>query len=1021
MVGRERLHAAVHGRIIAYTERGDAAPVLADDALIEADQLWREVQPDSGAVPPLDVLHTVAWLHWCRCLALPAEERDTDFEKAVDLFTLVAAIDKSLVPERLRAFTYESTEAGDDGDAWDAWGTQALELLERLHHVDDPAALNRAIDLLHRTLAAIPADHPDRAGYLSELGGALQSRFEHSGDLADIDEAIAAGRKAVAARPIYPHDWLASLSNLGYELRVRFDRTGDLADLDEAIALGREATAATLADYPFRASVLSTLSATLLTRFERSGELADLDEAIALGRDAVAATPAEHPKRAGRLSNLGSALRNRFEHGRQRADLDEAIAVGREAIVGTPAGQPGRATYLSNLGNVLQARFEDGGQHSDIDEAVTLGRDAVTATPANHPHRAGRLSNLGSALRIRFERGEHRADIEEAVAAGRDAVTATPADHPDRAGRLHNFGLALRIRFERGGQQADIDEAVSAWKEAAAASTAPASSRLSAAAEWGKAMAALGLWSAALDGYATAVELLALLAWRGTARASQEHMLADWIGLAAAAAACAVAAGQPEQAVVLLEQGRGVLWSQLLETRTDLARLHQVKPDLASSLDAVRAELDTLHAPSTAFQAGTGGPGAGDADHAIDRRMSLARQWDSLTTQVRALPGFENFLRPTAITQLRRAAANGPIVLANVSRWRCDAIVITDTQTQVVELPHLTLDTVIERANIYLRALREFQASYHHPVTAHLILEQAITVTQEWLWDAVAEPVLTALGYHHTPRTGEPWPRLWWCPIGPLTLLPLHAAGYHHPDDEPAGRSVLDRVISSYTPTVQALINTHTGEPGSTVTTAERRLLLVALRHTPGQPELPNVDRERELLTGMFPDPGHTLLQGSAATRAAVRDKLTGHAFAHFSCHGGQDLNNPSAGGVLLHDGLLSITDLASQHHHGEFVFLSACQTALGGLKVPDEAISLAAVLQYTGWQHIIATLWTVWDTTAADITTDVYAHLAHAGEIHPTRAAEALHNAVLHERRRQHAAGRHQPSGWAPFIYAGL
>ena len=49
----------------------------------------------------------------------------------------------------------------------------------------------------------------------------------------------------------------------------------------------------------------------------------------------------------------------------------------------------------------------------------------------------------------------------------------------------------------------------------------------------------------------------------------------------------------------------------------------------------------------------------------------------------------------------------------------------------------------------------------------------------DWLWDAVAEPVLAVLGRTGPPSDGEPGPRVWWCPTGPLTVLPIHAAGHH--------------------------------------------------------------------------------------------------------------------------------------------------------------------------------------------------------------------------------------------------
>src|SRR4029077_20061596 len=90
-----------------------------------------------------------------------------------------------------------------------------------------------------------------------------------------------------------------------------------------------------------------------------------------------------------------------------------------------------------------------------------------------------------------------------------------------------------------------------------------------------------------------------------------------------------------------------------------------------------------------------------------------------------------------------------------------------------------------------------------HTAPDLLILETAITTTLEWLWDHITAPILGTLG--HTTPASDVWPRLWWCPTGALTLLPLHAAGRHHTAD-----TVYDRVISSYTPTLRALHHART-------------------------------------------------------------------------------------------------------------------------------------------------------------------------------------------------------------------
>jgi CHAT domain-containing protein len=120
---------------------------------------------------------------------------------------------------------------------------------------------------------------------------------------------------------------------------------------------------------------------------------------------------------------------------------------------------------------------------------------------------------------------------------------------------------------------------------------------------------------------------------------------------------------------------------------------------------------------------------------------------------------------------------------------------------------------------------------------------------------------------------------------------------------------------------------------------------------------------------------------------------------------------------VLLQDGLLTIATLgADPAEHGEFAFLSACQTAVGGVAVLDEAITTVAALQHAGWRHVIGTLWAVGDAAAADITTAFYRHQLAEGTFRPSEAATALHHAV----RALRETTRTRPSLWAPFVHTG-
>jgi hypothetical protein len=432
------------------------------------------------------------------------------------------------------------------------------------------------------------------------------------------------------------------------------------------------------------------------------------------------------------------------------------------------------------------------------------------------------------------------------------------------------------------------------------------------------------------------------------------------------------------------------------------------------------------------------------AGHVVDRRMALAREWDDLVEQVRRLDGFEDFLKPPRLENLLPAAARGPVVIVNVSRWRCDALLVGTGGVTVEPLTALSLTDAVDRANEYLTVLQAAErADLDHVAAqvplpdetphgaarrllradraveaAHARVDALLRELQAWMWRTIAEPVLDALGFTDTPA-GDPadWPRLWWCPTGPLTLLPLHTAGDHVAAVGGASPSctVLDRVVSSYTPTLRALLEARRPDDETTVTRRQDRLLLVDVPDAPGQVPLDTTVERNALLTAFSADQ-RTVLDGDGATRAEVRAALSDHRWVHFSCHGDQNLKDPSRGGLLLHDATLTIADITEGRFYGDFAGLSACKTAVGGVDLLDEAITLAAALHYTGYRHVVAALWSVDNRTSSAVFAGLYRSIAAGGQLEPDRAPAALHT-LVREMRDRHPEWPHR---WTPFAHTG-
>ena len=912
------------------------------------------------------------------------------------------------------------------------------------------ADLQEAIDRGRDAGAATPSGAPDRASRLARLGWSLQSRSARTGALADLTEAIANLREAVAITPDNHAGRSQWLSYLGWALRARFERTGALADLDEAVQAGRASVAASPAGHRSRPQYLFYLASALQIRFERTGALADINEAIASHQEAVTITPGDHPNYAGWLSGLGLALRSRAERTGVLADLQEAVRVAQQAVVATPKEHPGRAIMLSNLCVVLQAQYRRTSALADLEEAVRAAREAVEAVPGDHPDRAKWLSNLGLILRIRAEQTGSPADLEEAVRVGREAVEVSPDDDPNQARWLSNLGIALRRRAERTGAQDDRDEAVDTFGRAARMTTAGPSVRIHAARAAAE-LAAAAQPARAADLLEQAVRLLPEIAPRQLERQDQQYALGGLSGLAGDAAGLVLAAANAPPAeraplaLRLLEAGRAVLFSQALEVRSDLTDLTDQYPALAARFIQLRDLLDqpSDSAASAALLAVDDQvAGALSApDRIIRDRRQLAQDFANVIAEIQAKEGFGSFARPPDTAELHQQASAGPVVAFNVSQYRSDALLLTADGITSLPLPGLTMQAVHAQITAFHQALHS--AAHAKTATERAAAQRQLSQTLRWLWDTAAGPILDALGYRAWPARDMPCPRLWWAPGGLMGLLPIHAAGHHDDPDGPGKRTVIDRVVSSYTPTITALRHARRHHRTPSGQGAPTEVLIVAMPTTPGLPghgRLSFVPEEARMLASRLPgaitltepDPADDSGPSGAAhdpdtttpNRANVLTRLASCSAAHFACHGANDPADPSGSRLLLHDhreAPLTVSALASVRlDHARLAYLSACNTALSThIQLIDEAIHLTSAFQIAGYPHVIGTLWAIDDRVAVQIADSFYAKII--GEepgpaLNASDAAVALHEAV----RKVRDAFPTTPSLWASHIHAG-
>ncbi|MFB7497219.1 CHAT domain-containing protein [Streptomyces sp. NPDC056161] len=924
-------------------------------------------------------------------------------------------------------------------------------LLVRFMRQGRPADLDDAITADRAAVEAAADDHERTAG-LASLSSALYIRFLRSGASGDGDEAMALGRLAVEGQDDTRAEGPMALQNLSKMLLTRSRRTGSLPDLDESVSLARRAAEASsgppgtgdgrdgsilvLGPRPGgrgRLALGSTggdglpqhLASCLIERFERTGSTADADDGIRVLRRHLETSAVDPAERVRCLMSLSIALRLRSGRSGERADLDQAVEIARTALDTAPADSPEHGVCLGSLSNALHMRFTRYRDAADLDEAVGFGRRSVAYHTADEPDSAQSLMNLCDVLQSRFQYLKDRQAMDEAVDWGRRALEAIGPGNRSRPKALLLVGTALHARAQHTRRAADSDEALRVLGELVRSESAPPGLRIEAA-RLAAGLAAASDLARSADLLETAVLLLPELASHRLRRHDQEHAIESAGGLADTAAALALAdptrppPQRARRALSLLEAGRAVLLSQTLDTRGDLAELHRVHPALASRYAQLRDRVDRVDRVDDPLRA------ADTAADAPDARADPAARMTELLQHIRTLDGFTAFALPPSLDELRSEARQGPIVSFNVHDVHSHALLLTADDVTVLPLPALTPLMVIDKANTFHLALRDAT----DPAADRIAAQRTLTEVLAWLWDNAAGPVLDALGHRTAPPEGTDWPRVWWAPSGRLGLLPLHAAGHH--DRPGTGRTVMDRVVSAYTPTVRALRHARQRQTAA----GPHRSLVVAMPTTPGLPQhgrLQHVAAEAESVAGLLPepltliepDPGSAAGQGDPAlpTHDRVRAELPGRPVVHFACHGEYALDDPSASRLLLHDHArapLTVGDLAAVDLEGaQLAYLSACHTALNVADhLMDESMHLAGAFQLAGFPRVVGTLWMVDDEVAVEIAEDFYSALRdpRTGHLDLTRAAHALHRATRGQRDRYPGT----PSLWAAHLYTG-
>lgn len=935
-------------------------------------------------------------------------------------------------------------------------------------HTNNTDDLKRSITGRIDLLAHYTLSNDDKALILETLARDIFERFtaQSKPDIDDLEKAIKYLSDAYGIEGLSDRTKATILMRYGTALSVRFDMKGHIADLNTAIEYHRDAMK--ICTGPDKPTLSYCLGKDYLTLFENRENMMDLDTAIEYYKDALC-----------------------IPHG-SSTDVQAYTATTIDLNISTAFNLQ---LMLIGLANALALRNGINGDRGDIEAALNYYEAAIDLfekdtsplsncmSDSNNPalqsstKRKYALCLAAYVISVSKRCGEgfRSVNMKEAIEHGRKAIergnkaiTLLPQHHISLAGlwsalaRLHV--AARNVVYSDSamvhGHSTGSEQSEQVWqmklnqyyRMASHHETATIRERLSIAAEWAR-QSHIGQ-HATQEAYDMAMRLLDLcMATYSTIDSKHEFLTrastqSVYTALASDAASFYIQKNDMrslKRAVEILEQGRNFVWSSLRDYRQDLSRLRQYDAQKADEFETLSIQMEHLcifcEQTDTFPLRVSGIDMARVFNQRLDELRRVRMEWQTVLDSIRENVAWDNFLTRPVFYKLIEAAADGPIVILNSGVYSCDALILRPDSLAamsdpVKRVPLPSSDTIRKLITRFVDLRKASRIWSIRHAKAHVVWskpKQSNETPTEVLSDmyrVIVEPILKEL-YTLDPSTT----RMWWCPTGGMSCLPLHASivppernSNIIPEKENPERALVVipkhenpkpplRPYMSYTPTLQALLNSQIqnesrDNPG---------ILVVGVSKESNLPSLPGVVDECAALRHMSKA---EVLINNEATHDMVLKALPHYSWIHLACHGLHHATEPYDSSFCLYDGFLSLRDIISaRHENAGLAYLSACQTAVinaDDISLPNEALHLSAAMQFCGFRSVIGTLWGVWDEDAVVVAKEFYAYLFRNGldKVDLTESVEALSRAVD---RLKVMVGPENVDRWASFVHLGI
>jgi tetratricopeptide (TPR) repeat protein len=882
-------------------------------------------------------------------------------------------------------------------------------------------------------------------------GNLLFTKYKARKRLEDLKQAIEYYRRALELPGTDLHN---AYNDLGNAFLIKYEITGAPEDLS-ASAYQYETALASLRASRYadskntEAMLLQGLANTQYVQFAISEKLSDINIAIECYEKCLVLAPPNHYIRVSRTENLALAYQKRSDLTESIDDMRKSQELLQDIL---DSGMALSATEICNIHNLLGTtylRSYRDGQLSYLDLAIDHFKKSL-ASGCKIPSYIHTASvNLARTYRLRATETNSAVDMTAALQQFSSSVTKMQGGQ-DPQFEITFFNLAELLisvihnpqLFTSNGASFQtmrknlVQQFIEMSKSFSKLRTIPRSSIA-----WLLLNTAIIQYTSgmqpvhSLKMIEAAAEELPGAILQSLSRTEQLRNIRKLNAIPSLAIVFSLLTGKSAQnALLLFEKSRSILWDHVLAAKPDEQSLDKLKayPELEAKYAAVNTQLsrrETLNELSMLDSKVLSG----------QKQFDQALSYNRVLDEIRSKPELRDFLRlPSDEVNLQRIASDGPIVVVNGCVIRSDAIIIRSNGTFSIPLPLFTFEAY--------KAMREELAE------AVLLINVdpergngMMSGVLKSLWRSVARPILDFLGLQGQNGVHGELPRVWWLSTGWIGNLPIHAAGDHKTALETrAPCTVIDRVVSSYATNVRVLdhlrhrqktnsrlavgsrssSSSSNGANATSELSTERRALLVKMPKTKHMPDgdLPYASAETSAIERILTD--------SSSIRSMLLDRpkcetvlqlATGADMVHFACHGVCSERDPADSALRLADWEnrpLSVTELLNlpsgsncdgdaggkeDLRRCQLVYLSACETALNrDRRLDDEGLHLAGGFQMAGVPHVVASAWHVDDVVSVDVATAFYTSLASkGGGVDVARSAFAVHTAVMKMRAK--------------------